>query len=130
MQWPILSIQSPNDPYYIYFLQYLNLYISLGFYAFQSVFFAVIYDLWIIHSSYFISGFGAGNKMIDPYVHLIVQVVINYLLYYRNIQCFTMAMPFNMILTLYVVPCELSCDFSKLTILYIHVHIFYHFYDK
>ena len=32
--------------------------ISLGFYAFQSVFFAVIYDLWIIQSSYFISGFG------------------------------------------------------------------------
>ena len=44
----------------------MHLYISLGFYAFQSVFFAVIYDLWIIHSSYFISGFGAGNKMIDP----------------------------------------------------------------
>ena len=33
--------------------------------AFQSVFFAVIYDLWIIHRNYFISGFGAGNKMID-----------------------------------------------------------------
>ena len=45
-------------------------------------------------------------------------------------QCFTMAMPFNMILTLYVIPCKLSCDFIKLTILYIHVHIFYHFYDK
>ena len=44
----------------------MHLYIALGFYAFQSFFFAVIYDLWIIHSSYFISGFGAGNKMIDP----------------------------------------------------------------
>ena len=31
---------------------------------------------------------------------------------------------FNMILTLYVVPCKLPCDFSKITILYIHVHIF------
>ena len=40
-------------------------------------------------------------------------------MYYRNIQCFTMAMPFNVILILYVIPCELSCDFSKLTILYI-----------
>ena len=44
----------------------MYLYISLGFYAFQIVFLAVIYDLWIIHSGYFISGFGAGNKMIDP----------------------------------------------------------------
>ena len=58
----------------------------------------------------------------------IVQVVINYLLFYRNIQCFTMAMPFNMILILHVIPCKLSCD--KLTILYVHVHIFFHFYDK
>ena len=64
-----------------------------------------------------------------PTFRYIVQVVINYQLFYRNIQCFTMAMPFNMILTLYVIPCKLSCDFSKLTILYIHVHIFYHFYD-
>ena len=54
----------------------------------------------------------------------IVQLVISYLLFYRKIQCFTMAMPFNMILILFVIPCELSCDFSKLTILYIHVHIF------
>ena len=60
----------------------------------------------------------------------IVQVVINYLLFYRYIQCFTMAMLFNMILIPYVIPCKLFCDFSKLTILYIHVHIFYHFYDK
>ena len=60
----------------------------------------------------------------------IVQVIINYLLFYRNIECFTMAMPFNMILILYVIPYKLSCDFSKLTILYIHVHIFYHFFDK
>ena len=105
----------------------MHLYISLGFYAFQSVFFAVIYDLWIIHSSYFISGFSAGNKMIDP---LRSHILINYLVFYRNIQCFTMAMPFNMILTLYVIPCKLSCDFSKLTILYIHVHIFFHLYDK
>ena len=35
------------------------------FIRFQIVFFAVIYDLLIIHSSYFNSGFVAGNKMID-----------------------------------------------------------------
>ena len=64
------------------------------------------------------------------YSHIgIVQVVINYLLFYRYIQCFTMAMPFHMILILYVIPCKLSCDFSKLTILYIHVKL-YHLYDK
>ena len=77
---------------------------------------AVIYYLWIIHtSSYFISGFGAGNKMIDLLCsHIgIVQVVVNYLLFYHNIQCFTMAMPFNMILILYVIPCELSCDLAN-----------------
>ena len=70
--------------------------ISLGFYAFQSVFFAVIYDLWIIHSSYFISGVGAGNKMIDLLCsHIgIVQVVFNYLLFYRYIQCFTIGNAF------------------------------------
>ena len=66
------------------------MYISLGVYAFQSVFFAVIYDLWVIHSSYFISGFGAGNKMLNLCSHIgIVQVVINYQVFYRYIQCFT-----------------------------------------
>ena len=49
----------------------MHLYISLSFYAFQSVFFAAIYDVWILHSSYFIFGFGAGNKMIDPHVHIL-----------------------------------------------------------
>ena len=41
-----------------------------------------------------------------------------------------MAMPFNMILILYVIPYKLSRDFTKLTILYIYVHIFYHFFDN
>ena len=36
-----------------------------------------------------------------------------------------MVMPFNMILIQYVIPCKLSCHFSKLTILYIHVHSLY-----
>ena len=43
-----------------------------------------------------------------------------------------MAMPINMILILYVVPSKWSCDFSKLTILYLYMYIIilYHFYDK
>ena len=37
--------------------------------------------------------------------------------------CYVMAMPVNMILVMYVILCILSYDFSKLTMLYIHVHI-------
>ena len=63
----------------------MHLYISLGFYAFQSVFFAVIYDFWIIHSSYFIFGFGAENKIIDllcSHIGIVqVVVVINHLFF-------------------------------------------------
>ena len=33
-----------------------------------------------------------------------------------------MDMPFNMILILCVIPCELSCDFSKLTIVYMYIY--------
>ena len=73
----------------------MHLYISSDLYAFKSDFFAVIYDLWIIHSGYFISGFGSGNKMIGLCSHIgIVQVVINYLLFYRYIQCFTIGNAF------------------------------------
>ena len=38
--------------------------------------------------------------------------------------CFIMAMTYNMILILYVIPSKLSRDFSKLTILYIGLYIF------
>ena len=34
-----------------------------------------------------------------------------------------MAMALNMISVVYVIPCILSYDFNKLTILYIHVHV-------
>ena len=34
-----------------------------------------------------------------------------------------MAIPVNMILVVYVILCILSYDFTKLTMLYIHVHI-------
>ena len=101
----------------------MHLYISLGFYAFQSVLFCCQkYDLFIIHSSCFISGFGAGNKMTDSYVYILAMpsnFIKLYLLFYCNVQCLIMAMPFTIILIMYVIPCKLSCDFSKLTILYI-----------
>ena len=35
-----------------------------------------------------------------------------------------MAMSFNMILFLYVIPSKLSCDFSKLTIFHIYLYYF------
>ena len=36
-----------------------------------------------------------------------------------------MARPFNMILILYVISSKLSCDFNKLTILYIYLYIYF-----
>ena len=38
---------------------------------------------------------------------------------------FIMAMPFNMILILYVISSKLSCDSIKLTIFYIYLYIYY-----
>ena len=63
--------------------------------------------------------------MIDLYVILAMPfisflVVVNYII---EIPSFILAMPLNMILAVYVIPCILSYDFNKLTILYIHVHI-------
>ena len=61
--------------------------------------------------------------MIDLYVILAMPfnsflVVVNYII---EIPSFFLAMPLNMILVVYVIPCILSYDFNKLTILYIHV---------
>ena len=69
--------------------------------------------------------FGAGNKMIDLYVILAMPfnsflVVVIYII---EKTVFILAMPLNMILVVYVRPCILSYDFTKLIILYIHVHI-------
>ena len=67
--------------------------------------------------------------MIDLYVILAMPfnsffnsflVVVIYII---EIPSFILAMPLNMILVVYVIPCILSYDFNKLTILYIHVHI-------
>ena len=93
------------------------------FYAFQSVFFATIYNYYVIRSSYFISGFGAGNKMIDLYVILAMPFISFLVVVIYIIEIPSLAMPLNMILAVYVIPCILSYDFNKLTILYIHVHI-------
>ena len=127
--WRTVSSQSSHHPQEVLLAQF-SLCVHKG--GLKPDSFHFIHDLWIIHNSYFISGCGAGNKMIDLLCSHIgfVQVVINYLLFYRKIQCFTMAMSFTMILILYVIPCKFSCDFDKLTILHIHVHIFYHFHDK
>ena len=38
--------------------------------------------------------------------------------------CFIMAMPFNMILILYVIPSKLWCDFRKVTDLYIYMYMY------
>ena len=78
-------------------------YVLLGFYAFQSVFFANIYNKYVIHSSYFMSGFGAGNKMIDTYV--ILAMPFNFILssshiYYPVFIMSIMAMPLNMSLAM------------------------------
>ena len=104
----------------------MHLYVSLDFYAYQSVFFAATYHLCIIHStvSYFTSGFGAGDIIMSSYLSNAIsfQVVIYSHIHFYNIQCFIMIIPLN-ILILYVKTCIFSCDFTTLTILYIHVHI-------
>ena len=82
----------------------------------------------------FISSFGAGNKNDRPYVILVVPynfILSNSHLYYRNAQCFFMAMPVNIILVMYVRLRILSYEFNKLTMLYIQMYIsLSYFYDK
>ena len=53
----------------------------------------------------------------------IVQVVNTYIYVIAISTVLLLAMPFNMILIMYVIPCEVSCDFSNITILHIHVQI-------
>ena len=59
--------------------------------------------------------------MIDLYV-ILAMPFISFLVVSKY-PVFILAMPLNMILAVYVIPCILSYDFNKLTILYIHVHI-------
>ena len=54
-----------------------------------------------------------------PYVTLAMPFNLIFSIY----PVFLMAMPVNMILVMYVILCILSYDFNKLTMLYIHVHI-------
>ena len=63
--------------------------------------------------------------MIDLYVILamLFNSFLVVVIYIIEIPSFILTMPLNMILVVYVIPCILSYDFNKLTILYIHVHI-------
>ena len=63
--------------------------------------------------------------MIDLYVILAMPFIsfLVVVIYIIEIPSFILAMPLNMILAVYVIPCILSNDFNKLIILYIHVHI-------
>ena len=89
------------------------------FLRFPEYFFANTYHMFIIHSSYLISGFGAGNIFLN-----ILLMTVNYFLcsqhfYFRSILCFIMGMPPN-ILILYVITSKLTMSIkyiyiSKLT---------------
>ena len=63
--------------------------------------------------------------MIDLYVILAMPSIsfLVVVIILSKYPVFILAMPLNMILAVYVIPCILSYDFNKLTILYIHVHI-------
>ena len=58
-----------------------------------------------------------------------VNLMLCHYLHFQNIQRFNMAIPLKIlilymkILILYMITCIFSCAFTKLTILYIHVHI-------
>ena len=63
--------------------------------------------------------FWCGKQNDRPYVTLAMPFNLILSIY----PVFLMAMPVNMILVMYVILCILSYDFNKLTMLYIHVHI-------
>ena len=76
----------------------------------------LLHIICIIHSSYLITGFRAGNIFLNIFL-----VPVNYTLsgqhfYFQRIQCFIMAMPPN-ILILYVI-------LSKLTMSIIYIYIY------
>ena len=85
-----------NTIYFYYcFITYssikiMHLYIVVGFYAFHSVF-AVIYNLYVAHSCYFISGFWCEKQNYkSPYFHIlampfnIIFCIIEKICYYIN----------------------------------------------
>ena len=63
--------------------------------------------------------FWCGKQNDRPYVTLAMPFNLILSIY----PVFLMTMPVNMILVMYVILCILSFDFNKLTMLYIHVHI-------
>ena len=85
---------------------YAYLYI-LSFLRFPEYFFATSYHMCIIHSSYLISGFGAGNIFLNSLLMPVNYTLSSQHLYLLIIQCLIMAMPSN-ILILYVILSELT----------------------
>ena len=79
---------------------FMNIYISLGFYAFQSIFFATTYHMCFIHSSYLISGFGARNIFLNILLIPVNYTLLSQHLYFQSIQCLIMAMPPNIYISL------------------------------
>ena len=70
--------------------------------------------------------FWCGKQNDRPYVTLAMPFNLILSIY----PVFLMAMPVNMILVMYVILCILSYDFNKLTMLYIHTCTYVYFYDK
>ena len=91
---------------YLFKHNYANLSI-FRFIRFPEHFFATTYHMFIIHSSYLISGFGAGNIFLN-----ILLMPVNYTLrsqhfYFQSILCFIMSIPPN-IFILYVITSKLT----------------------
>ena len=98
---------------YLFKHNYANLSI-FRFLRFPEYFFAATYHMFIIHSSYLISGFGAGNIFLN-----ILLMPVNYTLcsqHFQSILCFIMAMPPN-ILILYVITSKLTMPIKYIYIL-------------
>ena len=72
--------------------------------------YAVTLDIALV--CLFISGFGAGNKMLDPYVIFNFILSCNLAFVLSTYPVLIMVMPLNMILVMYIIPCILlSYDF-------------------
>ena len=73
------------------------MYVELVAYAFQSVCFSTTYHLYIMHTSYFISGFGAGNICLHILIMPVNLILSIPHLHFQNIQCFILTMPLKIV---------------------------------
>ena len=94
----------------------------IGFYAFQSVFFATIYS----NSSYFISGFGAGNIYLSCIVSPSCIVLSIILKQFILVHIFT---PFS-ILSYYALYNIMFCSFLVYTDFVSSIYIYLSIYKK